>query len=68
MTIIAQTREVPALTGIPTERLVQHCQDPAVLASVISLAYNQGYKVGQEQAHRYYTTMFAGQRETTIEN
>jgi len=65
MTIVTQAekKEIPALSGIPIERLVQHCQDPATLAAVISLAFNQGYKLGLEQAHRGYSTMFAGQRK-----
>jgi hypothetical protein len=64
MTILTQAAgKVPALSGIPIERLAQHCQDPATLAAVISLAYNQGYQLGREQAQRDYSTMFAGQRQ-----
>jgi len=60
--------QIPALSGIPIERLAQHCQDPATLAAVISLAFNQGYQLGLEQAHRGYNAMFAGQRKPIIEN
>ena len=42
------------LAGIPIGDLAKHCQDPAMLATVVSLAYNQGYALGQEHVHRYY--------------
>lgn len=57
----------PTLAGIPIGDLAQHCQDPTMLATVVSLAYNQGYKLGQEQAHRYYSTMMARQCQLTQE-
>ena len=58
----------PTLAGIPIGDLAKHCHDPAMLATVVSLAYNQGYKLGQEQTHRYYGTMLARQCQLTIEN
>jgi hypothetical protein len=64
MSTQTENKEIPALSGIPIERLAQHCQDPATLAAVISLAYNQGYKLGREQAHRDYSTMFQSQRKS----
>jgi hypothetical protein len=64
----AERQELPALADIPISDLAQHCQDPSMLTTIISLAFNQGYKLGQEQAHRYYNMMFKGQSETIINN
>ena len=57
----ATDKAAPTLANIPIGDLAKHCQDPTMLATVVSLAYNQGYKLGQEQAHRYYSMMLAGQ-------
>ena len=53
---------------IPLGKLAVMCQCPETLATVISIAVNAGYKSGQEQAHKYYRMMFAGQDEITIKN
>jgi len=53
---------------VPLDKLTAMCQRPETLATVISIAVNVGYKAGQEQAHRYYRMMFAGQDEITIKN
>ena len=70
MAIIPQTerQERTALADIPIGDLAKHCQDPSILTTVISLAFNQGYRLGQEQGHRYYNMMFKGQSETIINN
>lgn len=66
MDIIPHTerRELPPLGDIPIGELAKHCQDPAVLTTIISLTYNLGYKRGLEQAHRQYNIMFKGERQT----
>lgn len=53
---------------IPTSELVSLCKDPQTLLTVINLAYQQGYKLAQEQCHRFYRMMFAGQDELSIKN
>jgi len=52
--MITTDTAAPTLAGIPMGDLAKHCQDPTMLATVVSLAYNQGYKLGQEHVHRYY--------------
>lgn len=70
MSIIQQKdkAEPQNLLGIPITELAKLCIDPAILLAALSLAYQQGYKLANEQAHRFYHMMFAGQNETAIKN
>ena len=70
MSIIQQEgkQEQVDVFRVPLDKLAVMCQRPQTLATVISIAKNVGYKAGQEQAHRYYRMMFAGQDEITIKN
>jgi len=70
MSIIQQEgkQEQVGVFRIPLDKLAAMCQRPETLATVISIAVNAGYKAGQEQAHKYYRMMFAGQDEITITN
>lgn len=60
--------QIEQLLDTQLGKLAKQCQDPRLLTTVLSIAYNQGYKIGQEQAHRFYRMMFAGQTEVTIKN
>jgi len=70
MAIIQQTHkeEQADILNTPIVKLAGMCQRPERLAAIVSIAWNEGYKLGQEQAHRYYRMMLAGQDETTIMN
>ena len=70
MSIIQQEgkQEQVDVLKIPLDKLAVMCQRPEVLATVISINRNEGYRLGQEQAHKYYRMMFAGQDEITITN
>jgi len=70
MSIIQQTKkdEQVDVLNIPIITLAVMCQRPETLATVISIAVNEGYRAGQQQAHKYYRMMFAGQDEITIQN
>lgn len=63
-----ETQELSSLADIPIGELAKHCHDPAMLGTVISMAYNLGYKLGQEQAHNQYNVMFKGQHEIELRN
>ena len=64
---MTEAGEIKSLADFPIGELAKHCQDPTMLATVVSLAFNQGYKLGQEQTHRYYSTMMARQCKLTQE-
>jgi len=66
--ISIQQTDKQELGDIPLAKLATLCRNPKTLATALSIAYNQGYKIGQEQAHRFYGMMFAGQSEVTITN
>jgi len=70
MSIIQQEgkQEQVDIFRIPLDKLAIMCQRPETLAAVISINRNEGYRLGQEQAHKYYRMMFAGQDEITITN
>jgi len=55
-----EEREVTTLADIPVAELAKHCDDPAMLATVVSLAYNLGYRLGQRTAHEHYNRIFKG--------
>jgi len=70
MSIIQQATkdEQEDILKVPLIKLAAMCQRPETLAAVISINRNEGYRLGQEQAHKYYRMMFAGQDEITITN
>jgi len=63
-----QTGEITSLGDFPIGELAKHCHDPAILSTVISLAFSLGHKLGREQADGQYNAMFKGQHEIELRN
>ena len=70
MSILAQNdkAEPKSLLDLPVTELAKLCQDPAILLATLSIAYQHGYKIAQEQCHRHYHMMLAGNDEKVIKD
>lgn len=70
MSILPQNNktEPQNILDLPITELAKLCKDPQTLLTALNLAYQQGYKLANERAHRFYHMMFTGQDETAIKN
>ena len=60
--------EISNILHLPFPKLAELCKDPAFLAQVISVAYNEGMRLGKLQTNNGYNQMFKGYSKVTIEN
>ena len=62
------TEEIAELLHLPFPELVEACRNPETLATVISLCYQQGIKIGEERILKDYNQMFRGYNRVSISN
>ena len=60
--------KIAELIHLPFPKLVEACRNPETLATVISLAYQQGIKIGEERILKEYNQMFRGYNKVSIKN
>ena len=60
--------KIAELIHLPFSELFKACRNPETLATVISLCYQQGIRIGEERILKDYNRMFRGYNKVSIKN